>query len=117
MDIARFMNWVLLMLLGFAIAFIGQLIGCLVVRDGGWDRAWGLLLGMAAMLVLAAVFRPGNFAPDEDIANGLLILLFLVEIVGLWIIVAVAALALHGPARRLADRLRPMPRVQGDELG
>ena len=99
------MSFLAILSAGIGIAFIGQVAGCLLTRTDGWDRATGLLIAMAAMPLLVLATRPGDFSPHEDFANGLLLMLLMMQTVGLWAVAAVGALVLHAPARSLADRL------------
>ena len=108
-------SFLLVLTVGFFLAWFSQLAGCLLLRHEGWDRALGLIIALAAMPFLAGITLPGDFAPGEDLSNGLLVGLLMTRIVGLWILAAVGALVFHSSARRVADRMRRSDKAEPHE--
>lgn len=93
-------------LVGVPVTFACQVATCWMIRREGWDRAGGLVLGMAVLAIVSFAILPGEFSPGEDLANGLLLMLWTVHVFWFWVAAAACALLLHGTARELADRLR-----------
>ena len=61
------------------VTFACMVVAGLLIRSDGWVRVTSLLLAIGALSVVAAYTLPGLFDEDEDIANGLLFFIWLIQ--------------------------------------
>ena len=91
-------------LAGIPVSFACLVAACLVTRRGGWDRAGGLFLAMAVLAFVSSAILPGEATGDE-VGDGILAVLWMVQTFWFWVVAASCSLVLYGAARDFADRL------------
>ncbi len=70
-----------------------------------WARLVALLLAFLVLGFVSALMLPGQFKEDEDIANGLLVFIWLYRFFWFSVVAAISLLPLGGVADRLIERI------------